>query len=124
MFSLTILMVLMVIFIILAIKNWKTSIGAGPTILIVGAIVVSVYGAVKWGDYQQRLREYDVCSGRVERSVDTFAFNNTLVEIIAREIPGRQDIEEELRAVMVKPLSLALDCPKEPTFLTSFTEGL
>lgn len=121
MLSLISLMVLLVAFVGLAIKNWKTSIGAGPTILIVGAIVISVYGAIKWADYQQQLREYDVCAARVDRSIDTARFNNTLVNIIVRELPGREDIGKELRAVLLPALSLENDCTSEPTFLSNFS---
>lgn len=120
MLSLMILIILLTAFAVLAKKNWKHSIGAGPTILIVGAIVISVYAAVMWADYQQKLREYDVCAARVERSGDTAIFNNTLVNIIIRELPDRGDISSELRAVMVESLSLEVNCPTEPTFMTNF----
>lgn len=119
MFSLTMLTVLVVIFGYLALRHWKTTIGAGPTILIIGAIVISAFGASKWVDYQQRLREFDQCVGRVDRSLVSSVFNSTLVNVIVREIPDRPDIAEELRSVLPEPLTLA-DCPAEPTFWESF----
>lgn len=115
-------MILVVGFSILAMKNWSTSIGAGPTILIVGAIVLSVFGAVKWADFQQKIREYDTCVQRVERSSEAYLFNNTLVIIIEREIPDGT-IGRELREVLLDPLTLN-DCPPEPSFLDDFTEEL
>lgn len=123
MLSLTILLILILIFVALATRHWKTTIGAGPTILIVGAIVISAYWVFKWADYQQRQREYDVCFARVERAQEIGVFNTTLVNIILREFPDRQDIGEELRAVMVEPQTLEKDCPTEPTFWSNFADG-
>lgn len=117
MMSLIALLVVLVGFTILAIKNWGKTIGAGPTILIVGAIVVSVFGAVKWADYQQQLREYDVCEARVERSQETYVFNNALVTIIERELPD-EPFGTELRDVMLLPLDESI-CQTEPSFLNS-----
>jgi len=118
--TLTILMILTAAFVFLAVKNWKTTIGAGPTILIIGAIVVSAYVPLKWNEYQQMIREYDVCAARVERSIDTNRFNATLIAIIIREYPNREDIAEELRDVSLPPLSLEIDCPPEPQFIKVF----
>lgn len=120
MLSLLSLALLITIFALLAAKNWKTSIGAGPTILIVGAIVVSVFGAVKYSDYQSALREYDICADRVTRSQETGVFNRTLIEIIAREFPSRPDIADELYEVLLLPLELKTTCAPKPTFFESF----
>ena len=96
------------------------SIGAGPTILIIGLIIVSLFGAVKYSDYQQRIREYDVCAAKVDRSVDFYEFNNILVEQVERELPGSQSAIE-LRAALLPPLSMD-DCPPPPTFFNAGDE--
>ena len=118
MLSLTMLMILVGVFVILAIRNWRTAIGAGPTILIVGAIIVSVFGAVKYNSYQTQLREYDYCRGRVERSEEAYVFNNALVTLIERELTT-EPFGQELRTVMVAPLTMD-SCPKEPEFFYPF----
>lgn len=119
MFSLIILILVLAIFVVLAVKNWRMSIGAGPTILIVGVIVVSVYGALKYSDYQSALREYDSCDSRVTRSQEGSVFNQTLIGIIDREFPTRGDISAELQAVVLQPLDLFATCGRQPTFLES-----
>lgn len=121
MMSLVILLALTAVFVVLAIRNWKTKIGAGPTILIVGFIVVSLFGAVKWNDFQQQLREYDFCIGRVERSEESYRFNNVLVTIIERELQERPDISQELRDALLEPLNTSL-CGEQPSFWVGFTE--
>lgn len=73
-------------------------------------------------DYDTALREYDLCVIRVERSVDSYNFNNELVTVIEEEYPRRSDISKRLRDKIVKPLTLRT-CGTEPTspnFLTSF----
>lgn len=122
MLSLIVLVGLIVLFVILAMKNWRTTIGAGPTILIVGAIVVSVFGAVKWADYQSEVREYDVCRERVERSQDGGVFNRTLITIIERELPD-EGIGKELRDVMLEPLEIK-SCGEEPRFWNEFSQSM
>lgn len=118
MLSLMILMILVSAFIILAIKNWGKEIGAGPTILIVGAIIVSAFWAVKYDSYRTQLREYDYCRGRVERSEESYLFNNALVTIIERELP-QEPFATELRSVMVMPLTMET-CGDEPVFFNHF----
>ena len=124
MLSLIILLILLGVFGVLAVKNWRTSIGAGPTILIVGALLVSVYGTVKYNVYQTKLREYDACKARVDRSRENGKFQLTLVNVIIREFPSRPDIALELQEAMLTPLTLEGDCPGKPSFLSSFTDGV
>lgn len=118
MMTLAALLIVVVGFVTLAARHWGKTIGAGPTILIVGAIVVSVFGAVKWADYQQQLRDFDVCEARVERSEESYVFNNALVTIIERELPT-ETFADELREKMVLPTPLS-SCPAEPNFWNSF----
>jgi hypothetical protein len=120
MLTLTVMTILIVLFVVLAVKNWTRTIGAGPTILIIGAIVVSAYIPVKWSDYQQRLREYDVCVAKVERTTEINIFNMALIHIIAREWPERVDIVEELTALTARDQTVKTDCPEEPTFTKTF----
>lgn len=79
---------------------------------------------VKWNAYQAKIREYDICAARVERSQETTGFNQVLIHLIAREIPSRNDIVSELQAAMPLPLTLKDNCPPQPTiFKTFFSEG-
>lgn len=119
MLSLMILTVLIGSFAILAAKNWRKTIGAGPTILIVGAIIVSLYGAVKWSDYLQHLRVYDSCVGRAERSQDVNVFDRALVAIIEREFEDQSAIVDELREFLVEPIEIS-SCGAEPSYFTEF----
>lgn len=122
MFSLTILGILLAGTVYLAARNWTKTVGAGPTIVVVGMVLIVAFGALKLDTYRGLLREYDVCAGRVDRSVVNGNFNETLVTIIERELPD-SPFGQELRAAMPEPLSLD-DCPAEPTFWTGFTDGL
>lgn len=119
MLSLTILVILILGFVILAILNWNRVIGAGPTILIVGTIIISAFGAVKYDTYQTQLREYDYCKGRVERSEEAYIFNNALVSIIERELPT-EPYGTELRSYLSVPTTMD-DCPAEPKFFRPFS---
>lgn len=58
MLSLVILMFLVTCFVGLAIRYWNLEIGAGPTILIVGLIVLSAFGAIKYGQYDEARDRY------------------------------------------------------------------
>lgn len=120
MFSLTIVAVIVTTFIVLARKNWNNLIGSGPTILICGALVLCVYGGIKWTDYQGRLQDHNVCISRYDASTQARDFNVLLTDIIARELPGRSDIVGELREKIPEQLK---QCPSRPTFFTSFKEG-
>ena len=119
MLTLVVMMILSMVFVALAVRNWDREIGAGPTILIVGAIFVSAFGSVKYSDYQTNLRQFDVCVGRVERSIDNNRFNETLVNIIEREVSDSEVIVKELRDAMLPPLELS-SCGPQPTFVTEF----
>lgn len=116
--SLTALLITLAVFGILAVKHWKRTIGAGPTILIVGAIVVSLFGALKWATYQEAARDYDTCEVRVERTVDAYNFNKALVDTITAEDPSTR---VNLYAIMVPPMTMD-ECPPEPTFFKSFSQ--
>jgi glucan phosphoethanolaminetransferase (alkaline phosphatase superfamily) len=117
--TLIILIVLAILFTVLAIRNWKRTIGAGPTILIIGTIVIMMLIPIKWTEYQQKLREYDACVARVERSQEVNKFNDVLINIIVRET-GALDIAEELKKATPAELTLEDYCPEEPTFIGVF----
>lgn len=120
MLSLMVVVVLMAIFIVLARKNWNNLIGSGPTILICGALVLCVYGGIKWTDYQGRLQDHNVCISRYDSSTQARNFNVILTQIIEREIPDRPDIVAELKEATPDVLK---KCPSRPTFFTSFSDG-
>jgi len=111
-------MFLVTCFVGLAIRYWNLEIGAGPTILIVGLIVLSAFGAIKYGQYDDARDQYATCIGRVERSADSYVFNDRLVSIIERELPT-QPFGQELRDVMVMPLSEQA-CGTKPQFFIPF----
>lgn len=116
--SLMILTLLVTCFVGLAIRYWNLAIGAGPTILIVGLIVLSAFGAIKYGQYDEARDRYATCIGRVERSVEMYGFNDRLVSIIERELPT-QPFGQELREVMLLPLTEA-SCGTKPEFFIPF----
>jgi len=117
-----ILFVLGGLFVGLAVRNWNRTIGAGPTILIVGGLIVSCYIPIKWNTYQQRLREYDTCAARVERAQETNKFNNVLIGAI-ETLPNTEELISELRAATPGELTLENDCPREPSWWGIFFEG-
>lgn len=87
--------VIAALFVLTAIKNWRRAIGAGPTILIVGALVVFgvwTYNYTTAHD-EQRVRDnaehtatesYDVCLGKVDRSAGSRAYNLFLIGLLSK----------------------------------------
>lgn len=122
MVTIAILAILAAVFITLAVKNWRRTIGAGPTILIVGGLVLSGYIPIKWNTYQARLREFDVCASRVERSTETRKFNLILIAAI-EAIPQTDQLVSDLKDATPRELNLEVDCPAEPTFIKIFFSG-
>lgn len=90
----------LVIFGTLAARNWKATIGAGPTILIVGALLILGIWNVKLSID----RDADICHILEKRSAKTVSFDKTIIDIIDTEIPNRQDIVTRLTAALNTPL--------------------
>lgn len=69
---------------------------------------------MKWADYQSRVRYYDICTQRVERSVEILAFETTLVDFLERKYPG-DPVTDDLAVIMADQFP-KYDCGVEPEF--------
>jgi hypothetical protein len=126
--SLIVIAVIVVLFGVLAWKNWRKTIGAGPTILIVGALALFAYWGFSYShaqDTRERARiqhdslvaDYTACAAKVDRSLGSREYNLALIAVIQREIPSRPDIAQELTEELnrdLPALTLEHDCPPNP----------
>jgi len=110
--------ILVIVFVILAIKNWRKVIGAGPTVLTVGAIFIIALIGFQFDAYINASRTYDACVERVERSVASRDFNQTLVDIVKKEVADRPDIADKLQHAMLPALKLS-SCGHSPNFINA-----
>lgn len=120
--------VISLIFVAVAAKNWTKVIGAGPTILIVGALVLFGFWAYNYTsdqddqravDTQQTNKEtdYAACVAKVDRSIGNRAYNLFVISLLQHELPGRPDLAEQLTTELdrdLPKLSLEHDCPPNP----------
>jgi hypothetical protein len=117
MLSLTILILIVTMFIALAVKQWHAVIGAGPTILILGMLVIFVYGGLKLGDYHQTLRNHDNCLSRVDNIKTDDVFQDTVVELFKLDGLTKPELLAKLEAAANDVVEV---CGPEPTFWHSF----
>ena len=69
---------------------------------------------MKWADYQSKVRYYDLCTARFERSIELFGFESALVNFLENEFPNEPEIHE-LKEAMIEQFPVA-NCGSEPEF--------
>jgi len=77
---------------------------------------------VQYSAYQNDIRAYDACVDLVYRSEGTKEFNETLIDIVDREVSGKPYIGEELRAAMLPPIDIST-CGSEPSFISHLKDS-
>lgn len=107
-----------VLFVVLAILNWGQTIGAGPTILIVGALFLIGYIGISYTQYLYDLRVYDACVSRRDRQIENFNFNTNLITVLGAEIEFDPKVYEELKNSILAPMPLS-SCGTKPDFIYS-----
>lgn len=121
MITLVLLTLLVMGFILLATRNWKSEIQAGLTILIIGTIILVSFGTAKWNQYQEESRIHDLCKTAVEQSNSSYTFNLNLIQIVKAKFPDDSSLTS-LQEIIPQPLDLA-DCPSEPSMFNIFDSG-
>jgi len=82
-------------------------------------MVIFVYVGIKWVDYEQATRTYDVCLTKQQHSEADIDFEQAIVSIVQKELPNRPDISAQLTALIPNDLD---KCGSEPTFWGHFEE--
>jgi hypothetical protein len=106
-----ILALLVTMFVVLAVRHWRSLIGAGPVILVVGMIVVFVYGSVKWANYYDDLRDWKLCDQRVAVSNERSEFNSLLLNSLFDLTPSDLVKLRELNPPIQKTTTVCGDRP-------------
>lgn len=118
MITVAIAIMMATLFICLSVLYWKHSIGAGPTILLLGVLFLYSFLGIEYSLYQTDLRKYDLCKDRIELHNTTIKFYQSITPFFEAHqelnTPQFQDLKTELS----KPPK-NIECGTEPQFLFS-----